>query len=245
MVVCTRSVIAWRILFVAMGCSMLAALLYTLITDGSPFRRELLTPWLSAILIDFYVKVVPISIWVVYKEQTWFGAFLWVALLVCFGSITTCTYIAKQFFDISLQEPVYDPVSHVLLRNDRERKLMCFSVVFGRVLFSMLAVMMLVIIIYTAVTDGLPFRMELLTPWMTATLVDTFIHSVVLSVWVAHKEMTWTSAIVWICLSFCCGSTVTCAYIAIQLFQLSCQDPMFHILLDSPNKYAFTPSKNC
>lgn len=243
MVVCTRSVVAWRILFVSMGCLMVATLLYTLITDGSPFHKELLNPWFSAVLIDFYVKVVPISMWVAYKESTLVGAFLWIALLVCFGSITTCAYIGKQFFDISLQEPVHDPVSHVLLRNDGEQKMMCSSVVFGRVLFSTLAVVMLAIIIYTVVTDGLPFRMELLTPWMAATLVDTFINSIVLSVWVAHKEMTWTSAIIWICLSLCFGSTVTCAYIAIQLFQLSCQDPIYHILLDSLNKYAFTPSK--
>ncbi|KAK8939078.1 hypothetical protein KSP39_PZI011082 [Platanthera zijinensis] len=38
------SIIAWRFLFGALGCFMLASLLYTILTDGSPFRLELLTP---------------------------------------------------------------------------------------------------------------------------------------------------------------------------------------------------------
>lgn len=38
------SVVTLRILFVALGCLMTGTLLYTLLTDGSPFRKELFTP---------------------------------------------------------------------------------------------------------------------------------------------------------------------------------------------------------
>lgn len=38
------SVVTLRILFIILGCLMLGTLVYTLLTDGSPFRKELLTP---------------------------------------------------------------------------------------------------------------------------------------------------------------------------------------------------------
>lgn len=37
-------VITARITFMALGCLMLVTLLYTIFTDGSPFRKELLVP---------------------------------------------------------------------------------------------------------------------------------------------------------------------------------------------------------
>ncbi|PKU61210.1 hypothetical protein MA16_Dca025683 [Dendrobium catenatum] len=103
----------WRI---ALGCFMLATLVYTIITDGSPFRSELLTPWLSATLVDFYVNVVAIAVWVAYKESSWLSTCFWVILLVCFGSISTCAYIVKQLFSISGQDSSQDPLQLVLLR---------------------------------------------------------------------------------------------------------------------------------
>ena len=39
----SSAVIGWRILFILLGCTMVATLGYTLATDGSPFRRELLS----------------------------------------------------------------------------------------------------------------------------------------------------------------------------------------------------------
>lgn len=38
------SVVSARVLFSVLGCLMLGTLVYTIATDGSPFRRELLTP---------------------------------------------------------------------------------------------------------------------------------------------------------------------------------------------------------
>jgi hypothetical protein len=38
------SLAVWRAVFAGLGVLMVATLVYTCATDGSPFRRELLTP---------------------------------------------------------------------------------------------------------------------------------------------------------------------------------------------------------
>ena len=67
--------------------------IYTCATDGTPFRGELLTPWLSATLIDFYFNVLILSIWVFYREDSYIMKIFWIAFLVCLGSIGTAAYI--------------------------------------------------------------------------------------------------------------------------------------------------------
>ncbi|CAN0928296.1 hypothetical protein LINGRAHAP2_LOCUS36403 [Linum grandiflorum] len=111
-------VVVARIVFTILGCLMVATLVYTILTDGSPFRKELLTPWMWATLIDFYANIVVLSVWVAYKETSWFSASAWIILLICFGSATTCAYIASQLFQLSSQDPLY----RVLLKkNDRKQ----------------------------------------------------------------------------------------------------------------------------
>jgi len=41
---------------------MATVVIYTVITDGLPFRKELLTPWMAATLIDFYINIFAISV---------------------------------------------------------------------------------------------------------------------------------------------------------------------------------------
>ncbi|KAI8550718.1 hypothetical protein RHMOL_Rhmol06G0129500 [Rhododendron molle] len=79
--------IGLRILFCVLGCVMLATLIYTLSVDGFPFRKDLLTPWMLATLIDFYINVLVLGAWVCYKESNWISASLWIVLLVCFGRL--------------------------------------------------------------------------------------------------------------------------------------------------------------
>ncbi|RVW94849.1 hypothetical protein CK203_034536 [Vitis vinifera] len=55
-------IVTARISFSLLGLLMLGTLIYTLLTDGSPFRKELLTPWMTATLIDFYINVVALSV---------------------------------------------------------------------------------------------------------------------------------------------------------------------------------------
>ncbi|ESW15592.1 hypothetical protein PHAVU_007G085100 [Phaseolus vulgaris] len=233
-----------RTLFTVVGLLMLATLLYTLFTDGLPFRKELLTPWMGATLIDFYINVVALGIWVAYKESNFISSILWIVLLVCFGSITTSAYIVVQFLKLSSQESSQDPMYYVLLRhpnkNDTAPQRKHSSVMILRILFSILGAVMLVTLVYTLVTDGSPFRVELLTPWLVATLVDFYINVVALAVWVAYKESSWISAIFWIILLICFGSITTCFYIAWQLFQISAQDPAYLVLVQHGDRQAST-----
>ncbi|XP_029129990.1 uncharacterized protein LOC109812190 isoform X2 [Cajanus cajan] len=226
---------ALRTLFTILGLLMLVTLLYTLLTDGLPFRKELLTPWMTATLVDFYINVVALSVWVVYKEANWISSILWIVFLVCFGSITTSVYIAVQFLKLSSQESSQDPMYYVLLRHPNKNgtapKREYSSVVTLRILFSILGVVMLGTLVYTIVTDGSPFRIELLTPWLSATLVDFYINVVALAVWVAYKESCWVSAVLWIILLICFGSIITCFYIVRELFQISSQDPAYFVLV--------------
>ncbi|WOG91603.1 hypothetical protein DCAR_0310852 [Daucus carota subsp. sativus] len=228
--------ISLKSFFSALGCLMLATLIYTISIDGLPFRKDLLTPWMAATLIDFYINIVAIGVWVLYKEGNWVSGILWLVLLVCFGSITTCGYIVLQLFKLSPRDSLQDPIYFLLLHDKTQievEKKKIYSVVSSRVLFSVLGCIMLGTLLYTLVTDGSPFRKELFTPWMTATLIDFYINVAVLSVWVVYKESSWTSAIFWIVLLVCFGSITTCVYIVWQLFHLGPQDPVSLVLFRS------------
>ncbi|XP_021690565.2 uncharacterized protein LOC110672172 isoform X3 [Hevea brasiliensis] len=203
-----------RTLFFVLGSVMVVTLIYTISIDGLPFRRELLTPWMAATLVDFYINVVPLAAWTSYKESNSISAIIWIILLVCFG------------------------------RDGMQQKRQNSPVVVARIAFSILGCLMLGTLIYTIVTDRSPFRKDLLTPWMDATLVDFYINVVCISVWVAYKESSWISSFLWITFLICFGSVATCAYIFVQLLQLTSQDPLYLVLLNkddrSENRYERT-----
>ncbi|XP_016569415.2 uncharacterized protein LOC107867612 isoform X5 [Capsicum annuum] len=189
--------IALKTLFAVLGCLVTATVVYTVATDGLPFRKELLTP------------------------------------------ITTCGYIVLQLLKLSTQESLQDPIYSVLLRHQKktetEQQRKC-SLLTARILSLALGCLMLGTLIYTIVTDGSPFRRDVFTPWLSATIIDFYVSVVALSVWIAYKESSWPSAALWIILLICLGSTFTCAYIALQLFSLSSQDPVYLILFRSRNR---------
>ncbi|XP_021690563.2 uncharacterized protein LOC110672172 isoform X2 [Hevea brasiliensis] len=229
-----------RTLFFVLGSVMVVTLIYTISIDGLPFRRELLTPWMAATLVDFYINVVPLAAWTSYKESNSISAIIWIILLVCFGSIATCAYIFIQLLNLSPQESLQDPIYYVLLRHEKrdgmQQKRQNSPVVVARIAFSILGCLMLGTLIYTIVTDRSPFRKDLLTPWMDATLVDFYINVVCISVWVAYKESSWISSFLWITFLICFGSVATCAYIFVQLLQLTSQDPLYLVLLNKDDR---------
>ncbi|XP_019258668.1 PREDICTED: uncharacterized protein LOC109236882 isoform X3 [Nicotiana attenuata] len=234
--------IALKSLFAVLGCLASAVVIYTVVTDGLPFRLELLTPWMAATLIDFYINIFAIGSWVAYKESNWITALLWAVLLFCLGSITTCGYIVLQFLNLSTQESIQDPIYFVLLRRQQktetEQRRKC-SLLTARILSLVLGCLMLGTLIYTIVIDGSPFRRDVFTPWLSATLVDFYVNIAALSVWIAYKESSWLSAAFWIILLICFGGISTCAYIALQLFSLSSQDPIYLILFSSSNSCSY------
>ncbi|KAI9395188.1 hypothetical protein POPTR_005G198600v4 [Populus trichocarpa] len=178
---------------------------YTIYVDGFPFRRDLLTPWMIATLVDFYINVIAVAAWISYKESNFLTATIWILLLICFG-------------------------------RGVEQKMKQSAVMSARIAFSVLGFLMLGTLIYTLLTDGSPFRKELLTPWVVATLIDFYINVVALSVWVAYKESSLISGFLWILLLICFGSMTTCAYVVKQLVQLTSQDPVYLILFNRGNR---------
>ncbi|KAK9740782.1 hypothetical protein RND81_03G059800 [Saponaria officinalis] len=226
-----------KVIFIIMGCVTTATVLYTLLTDGSPFRKDLLSPWMTATLVDFYINVTVLAVWVCYKESSWFAAALWVVLLVCFGSITTCLYISIQLFLLTAEESADDPMYHILLRRRQNQKDVgkrsSVPLITARVAFGVLGCLMFGVLIYTLLTDGSPFHKDIITPWLAATLIDFYINVAALSVWIGYKESSWIMASIWIILLVCSGSIATCAYIVRHLLLLSSDDPLELVLLNS------------
>eukprot|EP00246_Nothoceros_aenigmaticus_P014051 TRINITY_DN5170_c0_g1_i1.p2 TRINITY_DN5170_c0_g1~~TRINITY_DN5170_c0_g1_i1.p2 ORF type:complete len:118 (+),score=3.81 TRINITY_DN5170_c0_g1_i1:86-439(+) len=111
-------VVVARAVFVGLGLVTASVVLYTCLTDGSPFRRELLTPWMSATLVDFYVNIAVLLIWLWYKEIAWGPRLIWTLLFCGLGSAAVSWYIGLEFFKLSPG----DPVHLVLLRERRARK---------------------------------------------------------------------------------------------------------------------------
>ncbi|KAL8523617.1 hypothetical protein ACS0TY_013549 [Phlomoides rotata] len=123
--------------------------------------------WMAATLIDFYINILAIAVWIVYKEANWIWSIIWIVLLICLGSITTCVYIVLQFLMLSPQESIQDPIYFVLLRNRKRNETeskSVLSILSARILFSVLGCLMLGTLVYTLATDGSPFCQENLTP---------------------------------------------------------------------------------
>ncbi|KAL9228058.1 hypothetical protein vseg_003675 [Gypsophila vaccaria] len=231
---------ALKYVFIIMGSLTTATVLYTLITDGLPFRKDLLTPWMTATLVDFYINVTVLAVWVCYKESSWFTAPLWVVLLVCFGSITTCLYVTIQLFLLTAEESADDPMYHILLRRRQKQKDVgkrsSNQLIIARVAFGVLGCLMLGVLVYTLLTDGSPFRRGIITPWLAATLIDFYVNVAVLSVWIGYKESSWIMASIWIVLLICSGSIATCAYIVRHLLLLSPDDALELVLLNNRHR---------
>jgi hypothetical protein len=53
-------------------------------------------PWMQATLIDFYINIAFIFLWVVYRERTLAAKTGWLVALVCLGSMATAAYVFLQ-----------------------------------------------------------------------------------------------------------------------------------------------------
>ncbi|XP_078428908.1 uncharacterized protein LOC144701087 isoform X2 [Wolffia australiana] len=227
-----------RALFIALDFIVISTVAYTLITDGWPFRKEVLTPWMVTTLLDFYINIVPVAIWIFCNESSWVLSGLWIILLLCLGSMVSCTYILLQLFKCSPhdsnKEPIYRFLPNQNVRNTNQSQFS--AIVVGRIVFVILGCLMVAALIYTSITDGSPFRKELLTPWMIALLIDFYVNIAILSLWIAHKETTWMSTVVWILILVFLGSAATCVYVVLQLFKLSPDDPFDRIFTKPESK---------
>ncbi|KAJ6998254.1 hypothetical protein NC653_014450 [Populus alba x Populus x berolinensis] len=222
-----------RALFLVMGCLMVGTLVYTIYVDGFPFRRDLLTQWMIATLVDFYINVIAVALSPEeslqdpvhrvllrheskYKQRTMrITTFDHIGFpkSVAFEMVKRWGIFHRnwrhnklyRFLRLSLYVIVAHALTNKLTFRGVEQKMKQSSVMSARIAFSVLGFLMLGTLIFTLLTDGSPFRKELLTPWMVATLIDFYINVVALSVWVASKESSLIGGFLWIMLVICFG----------------------------------------
>ena len=105
-----------------------------------------------------------------------------------------------------------------------------------RILFILIFVYMTYTVIATSLESNLVAEWSALAalPWMTATLKDFYANMVVIGLWMLYKEAGWPSRFVWMVLFICLGSIATSAYVLIQLFRVSTNDPVEKVLLNHP-----------
>jgi hypothetical protein len=88
---------AARLAATALAALFFVVLCVTIGVDGSPFRSALLTPWMNATLVDFYLNALVLCIWVWLREAPRLGrvpAALVIVYLLCLGSFATWSYVA-------------------------------------------------------------------------------------------------------------------------------------------------------
>ncbi|XP_047954110.1 uncharacterized protein LOC125200517 [Salvia hispanica] len=227
-----------RAAFAVLGCVTTATITYTVVTHG--FHKEIYSPWFTSSLIDFYINTIAIGMWIIYKESSWISSLIWMLLLIWFGSIATCLYVVLQLSKLTPHESHSDPIHFVLLKSpsteEVESNKSILSVVGARFLFLGLGCLMLATLVCTIAIGGSPFHQEIYTPWMCAILVDFYVNVVPSSVWVVYKESSWTRSALWIIMLICFGSAGTSAYVALQLFRMSPQDPVHLVLLNEDSR---------
>ncbi|GFP98596.1 hypothetical protein PHJA_002003500 [Phtheirospermum japonicum] len=150
--------IGLRTAFMVLGSVIAATVIYTVATDGLPFRKELLTPWMAATLVDFYINILAIGVCVDCVQGI---------KLDPENYLDSFAYLFRKFLKLSPQESQQDPIYFVLLRSKRKDAVeskSILSVVSAKVIFIVLGCLMLATLVYTIATDGSPFRRELFTP---------------------------------------------------------------------------------
>jgi hypothetical protein len=69
-------------------------------------------PWFKTTLVDFYFNITIISSWVIYKENNWLKALLWIAAFILLGSIATGSYVFLQLNSLRQGQSFKDILSH-------------------------------------------------------------------------------------------------------------------------------------
>jgi len=100
-------------------------------------------------------------------------------------------------------------------------------------IFSILFVYIVYTVISTSIESNLFKEWDFLAsiPWMKATLIDFYINTVVIFVWLAFREKNWAVRIMWLVLLVFTGSIASTFYVLIQLFKLEKDEPVINAFL--------------
>ena len=91
-----------------------------------------------------------------------------------------------------------------------------------KLLFAAIFLWMTVLTIRTSLTVSLFAAWDSFAanPWAVATLYDAYFGFITFWVWVAYKERTWWSRLLWLVAILCLGNIAMSMYVLIQLFRL-------------------------
>ena len=101
-----------------------------------------------------------------------------------------------------------------------------------KILFAAIFLWMTVLTIRTCLTVSLWSAWNSFSgnPWAVATLYDAYFGFVTFWVWVAYKESTLWSRLLWLVLIFGLGNIAMSLYVLIQLFRLKPDQPVEALL---------------
>lgn len=101
-----------------------------------------------------------------------------------------------------------------------------------KVVFAAIFLWMTVLTIRTSLTVSLWSAWDSLAanPWAVATLYDAYFGFITFWVWVAYKENTVWSRMLWLVLILCLGNIAMSLYVLIQLFRLKPDQPVEALL---------------
>ncbi|KAJ0456801.1 hypothetical protein HanIR_Chr15g0766541 [Helianthus annuus] len=230
-----------KTLFIVLYCVMAAAFVYLFMFGDLISCFDIHSRWFILIVADFTAYVV-IGAWVAYKESNWIIAIVLMVTMYFIGSLVSLGYILTQFYKLSHEESVKDPLYFVLTRRQKMDVSGGPSVVATRVIFSLLSCLELGALIYTLIVELSPSYPKYFSSCFITTETDMYIHIVIFSIWIVYKESSWTSAFFWIVLLVSFTGITLCAYILRQLFQLSLQQPAYLIIFNK-NRYFHISSR--
>jgi len=100
-------------------------------------------------------------------------------------------------------------------------------------LFSILFIYIVYTVIATSLESNLFKEWDFLAsiPWLKATLIDFYINTVVIFVWMAFREKRWLARILWLLGFVFLGSIATTLYVLVQLFKLDKNEPVINAFL--------------
>jgi len=114
------ALLALRVVSGVMAAIVSSVIIYTCISDGSPFRMELLTPWMAATLVDFYGLVALICVVLILAEESIAMGLFWCVVVATLGAGALWAWV---FLRSVLVLGERDPWARLVLSQERAKGL--------------------------------------------------------------------------------------------------------------------------
>lgn len=104
-----------KLLFLSI-CATMTYLVIATSIKSNLFEVSIDEPWFTTTLIDFYLNIIILSAWVIYKEKTVLSRVLWILGFVLTGAVATSLYVVVQLYQLKPGQPF----RYVLVPQDDE-----------------------------------------------------------------------------------------------------------------------------